>query len=250
MWWTNSKKSCKTVSATLLKWINKKHVLFGVLILNFFWLAIAIESHSNSIMQYKYGRINGTIERLSKIFYRILVEYSIPGCVIPSTFLTLVNYFIFDNHDDPYVLGLPILYVLSNNKWWKCAWFEISDFRIKPNLNFRLRFPFNWKTPFGYIIAVLSATWLVFSLSLTGALPNFFFAGLCWLLAAFMGDINSDFANFIVRKESKPQNAMQTKARLYKIIRELSRVKQLSAKQKTTQKCSFNFHITFLTISD
>lgn len=188
-----------------------------------------IESHSNSIMMDKYSKMNDTIERLSKIFYKILVEYSMPACVIPSTALTLLNYFVFNIQDDPYVLGLPILYVIKNltqhNMCAKYAWISRLSWNF---VHFHSRFPFNWKTPFGYMVALLLATWLVFSLSFCGALANFFFAGLCWLLAAFIRDVNNDFAHFIVRKETNRRNSKQTKIKLCKIIRELSRVKQLS----------------------
>lgn len=67
-----------------------------------------IESRDNPMMQYKYEKMNATIERLSEICYRFLVQYSIPATAIPSAFLTLVNYFIFHIDDDPYVLTLPI----------------------------------------------------------------------------------------------------------------------------------------------
>lgn len=74
--------------------------------------------------------------------------------------------------------------------------------------------------------ALFLASWLVFSLAFAGALPNLFFAGLCWLLVSFDRDVNHDFTHFIVRRES--QRFGQTKMKLCKIIRKLSRVKELS----------------------
>lgn len=84
------------------------------------------------------------------------------------------------------------------------------------------------------MVALILASWLTFSLSLSGALPNLFFAGLCWLLVSFHRDINDDFAKVIGRSESH-RNVEQTKMKLWKIIRELSRVKELSA----NQSCGF-----------
>lgn len=88
-----------------------------------------IESH-NPIMVDKYGKMNATIERMSTICCTMLVKFTIPAIVITSTFLTLVDYFIFNLGDDSYILGMPILCVFKQKKKQlnKC---EMLRFQIK-----------------------------------------------------------------------------------------------------------------------
>lgn len=92
------------------------------------------------------------------------------------------------------------------------------------------RLPFNWKNPMGYLVALLIESLVSFSLSIIGALPIFYFCGLCWILASFVLDIASDMARLTDQeiKKSNQRNPKQMKMTFLKIIREISHTKQLS----------------------
>lgn len=89
------------------------------------------------------------------------------------------------------------------------------------------RLPFNWKTPFGYMIATiffLAATCAVlYALTLTLS----FYAGACYFFISFSKDISNDVPLLIVGGKSK-RSHQKMKARFCKIIQLNSTVKQLS----------------------
>lgn len=93
--------------------------------------------------------------------------------------------------------------------------------RISLNL---LRFPFNWRTPFGYLIAFFSQTVTFFCCLqyCSGVLCSFY--GFCWILMAFGKDITREWIeinNIVVSPKD-------LKRKIIDIIRFHSKVKQLS----------------------
>lgn len=109
---------------------NSKRLIKLKICFTVFWVIFLlvrhfnIESH-NPILKDKYGKINARIDRMSKICCIILVEFSMPAIVIPSTLLTLVNYFVFNLGDDSYMLTMPVLYVVEQRKKQnRIAWFS------------------------------------------------------------------------------------------------------------------------------
>lgn len=109
----------------------------------------------------KYSKMNEKIERISKQFYVVIMGVHITQASL-RFFGTAINYFIYDLGDKSFDL-------LFSSLW-----------------------PFNWKTPAGYVIAfaiqfaadMCVQTWLVPTLS--------FFIALCWVSVAFAKDIASD----------------------------------------------------------
>lgn len=89
------------------------------------------------------------------------------------------------------------------------------------------RLPFNWKTPFGYLIATVFfslASWAVlYALTLTLS----FYAGACSLFSTFAKDITCQVSRLIVDGKST-RSHKKFKKRFCRIILLDSRVKQLS----------------------
>lgn len=59
----------------------------------------------------KYTNLNKKIELLSKIYYFFVVKLTMPGVLMPSFVLTIVNYFVYNLENDSYFLPMPIVYV-------------------------------------------------------------------------------------------------------------------------------------------
>lgn len=93
------------------------------------------------------------------------------------------------------------------------------------------RNPFNWKTPLGYAItfSIQFGAW-TFLLKLCCCILCFF-GGVCWLLIAFIEDINSDIKNLNKIKRIR-ENDMKFSQQLVKIIHFHSTAKQLSLNLK------------------
>lgn len=83
-----------------------------------FWVT---ESHDPIAMS-KYSELNKKIELLSEIYYFFVVKLTMPGVVLPSFLLTIINYFVYNLDADSYFLPIPIVYVsisiYSNAAWY------------------------------------------------------------------------------------------------------------------------------------
>lgn len=90
--------------------------------------------------------------------------------------------------------------------------------------------PFNWKTPFGYLIAFSLESIEVSFECLFGSMLNSFFIGSCFLLRTCVKDITTDLDSLNVR-EKKTTNrdwAKKIKAVLCDAVQDHSKLKQFS----------------------
>lgn len=110
-----------------------------------------------------------------------------------------------------------------------CKFSKLNQFHSKfyfISLLFRL--PFDWKTPFGYLIALLAEFATVHSSSFLFSPVASFFIGSAWLLICFIQDITSDLADLNVITTSI-QSLTEMKKRLCYIVGFYSDKKQLNA---------------------
>lgn len=68
-----------------------------------------------------YTKLIAKIEQISKLIYFVTVQLSYVGGVLPPLLLTLINYFIYDLHDESfqeiqmmYVCSMPLFSLFSD----------------------------------------------------------------------------------------------------------------------------------------
>lgn len=86
------------------------------------------------------------------------------------------------------------------------------------------RLPFDWKTPFGYFIAVVPQAIDVFCVVFNVPPIIGFMYGSCSLIIAFIEDITSEFKALAINERMKP-NFMKMKKRFCNIIQLYTDVK-------------------------
>lgn len=103
------------------------------------------------------------------------------------------------------------------------------------------RLPFNWKTPFGYLIATIIIS-LASLCMLSSAVPTVcIFCGLCWILMEIVKDMTNDLINLKARKRFDP-NYKQLNRHFFNMVHDFSDAKQLSVVGK---KMSLNRKMTW-----
>lgn len=174
-----------------------------------------------------YTEFNREFENFGK-WVRIVVFYGSLGVTtICYIIMTYVNYYILDLKDESFVLTSPVMYVSSmmsvalSNSWIqrKHSIFSLSILRV--------RLPFNWKTPLGYLVVQLSEAMSFLSIVSCLISTLCFYAGSCWLIIAFGKDIANDLDLLNVGGASN-RNRKLTRERFGKIIQIHMDVKQLS----------------------
>lgn len=90
------------------------------------------------------------------------------------------------------------------------------------------RFPFNWKTPFGYAIALLSLCACSFASPFSGCGTVLFMIGSCWLTVTFIKDIKNDLSRLNANDMTSNTTYGQLKRQFRECIREFSTIKELS----------------------
>lgn len=66
-----------------------------------------------------YNKLNEKIEHFTKWTYISLVYFTVAGSMIPSLFVSFIDYYIYDLKDESFQLGFQIMYVeiyLDKNK--------------------------------------------------------------------------------------------------------------------------------------
>lgn len=192
-----------------------------------------------------YRKLNADIERVSEMYFLISLRLSIPGGILPPLITTLLNYFVYDLGDESYVIPYPILYVLK---------YEVK--RVEKticNLSFPIqRLPFNWRTPFGYLMALICETCAFICMVCMGSPCVGIFIGSCWLLTAFMKDITYDLSNLSADVKLK-RSKQKINAQFTSIVQDFSDAIQLSGinflYSSGTSIESSNLHLGWLRIS-
>lgn len=100
---------------------------------------------------------------------------------------------------------------------------------LKFFFRFILRFPFNWKTPLGYLIALLFETIAQFCVQVMQVPISCFFIGTCWFAMAFIDDILND-VTILNGYAKRMRNAWKVQKQFYFIVQNIADVQQLSIK--------------------
>lgn len=87
--------------------------------------------------------------------------------------------------------------------------------------------PFDWKTPFGYLFAIVPQGIDIFCIVLDVAPVVGFMFGSCMLIIAFVEDITSEFKE-LSTNESLMESQMEMRKRFGNIIQLYSNIKELS----------------------
>lgn len=90
------------------------------------------------------------------------------------------------------------------------------------------RLPFDWKTPYGFLVTVSTQAASCFCVIYDVAPHVGFMFGSCILIIAFIEDIANEFTALAAPSKSLARRHMQMKKRLFNIIKLYSNVKQLS----------------------
>lgn len=91
-----------------------------------------------------------------------------------------------------------------------------------------LRFLFDWKTPFGYLMALAIQGTVCISMILMAAPPFCLMIGACVLSSAFAKGIANDLANFNADTVALKRSKRAFKLRFNHILQEFADAKQLS----------------------
>lgn len=97
------------------------------------------------------------------------------------------------------------------------------------------RVPFNWKMPLGYLFASIVQILTVLSLECSGTPAVILFVGSCWLIEAYVEDIQMGLAKLMPIKKPPKSKSKQVNEIFINIIKDFSHAKQLS-KQRTLFK--------------
>lgn len=162
---------------------------------------------------------------MSLLLHFGLVNLSFAVVIIPPLVITLANYFIYDLNDDSFYLLYP--YTCVSFKMHRSEHRVTKKRLIGTNIFFSLRsdrFPFNWKTPFRFFIALLVQSASLFAI-LFGITPLMcFLIGTCYLIVTIVEDITNELA---------PLNADEVLNRHERELTEhLSKIVQLHADAK------------------
>lgn len=114
--------------------------------------------------------------------------------------------------------------------------------------NFCSRFPFEWKTPFGYFVAILMETVAMFWGNMILVPTGCFLIGSCWFVMAFIDDIINDLITLDNYGKWRGNLAWKLRQQFYFIAQNIADAKQLSIMLELKNKWIYNeselFHPT------
>lgn len=170
------------------------------------------------ISKFMHGKANDQIELITKFTYLLHCELFIVLGTMSALAQTVVNYYIRGLGDDAFYLPALLVYVCETLE-------NIHHFISESFCKCIYRFPFDWRTPLGYVFAIIfviiagACTQIFISLILC------FHVGFCWLIISFVKDITTDL-NVLTNQGG--QSRKQLIKKFYEIMDLYSNVKQLS----------------------
>lgn len=135
------------------------------------------------------------------------VIITISFLTLPVILCTIINYYILDLGDESFILFCPTKFVSFKFKT------ENNSNQLKrhqANFEFNRRWPFDWKTPLGYLMAWLVQSAMCATAGLTDIVFFNLIFGSCWLFIHMSEDTTMDLAAFNTditsnRKKIRPQ---------------------------------------------
>lgn len=162
-----------------------------------------------------YSEAVDEVDRWATNFHLCFSKVSFPGIILPPFVMSYFAYFVTNLGEDAF--HLPSL------AWYVCSAVEcILLYRI---FHF-FRLPFEWRTPFGYLIACSIQFPCVYFHMMVAACSLNFLIGSCRILMSFAKDIKNDL--YFLNKNSETNlNRVQLKVKLSEFIEFHAKIKQL-----------------------
>lgn len=171
-----------------------------------------------------YNGINERIERMTKKFHFIAVKISVAGLMIPPLMISYTNYYVIDLKTESFQLPYDGMYVIDN----KCERVSISDLFLQI-LGSIFRYPFEWRTPIGYLIALLSQSASSFAILYSICPLICFIVGTCWLLIGCSEDISNELPYLNTVKTPRRNGYVELKEHICSIAKLSVNAKEFSA---------------------
>lgn len=179
-------------------------------------------------MEYKpmstilYTELNDKIESASEWSLFILVKTVFAGTVLPLLYVCSMNFYVYDLGEDSFYLPWPML-------WVPTAFPRNTHIKLKHITIHFSRLPFDWRTPFGYLVT-LAAEYTSINSAVFGFTPIIsFFIGSGWFAIWIVKDITSDLAALKDQQVSTKRRQKELKKKFYYIVRFYSDARELSA---------------------
>lgn len=165
-----------------------------------------------------YIEVIEKIEKMSKFIHFALFKMSFGSGVLVLLLGPMFNYFILDMGADS-VPDVQYMY-LHRNSW-------ITPIKINQiSSNSHSRLPFDYKTPFGFVLLTLLQFPWSFCLIFSAVPVICFLIGSCWLLVSFVKDIQNEL-DLLHTTAMSEQGRLNVTERFCNLVLTYSNVKQL-----------------------
>lgn len=172
--------------------------------------------------------------KISQIIHFVLVELTCLVVMLPGIIQTIINYFILDLDNESYALTYPLMY--DSKLFFFKMWYQMFD--LIKNFAFLVfflplcRLPFNWKTPFGYVVASSFFYGTTSTIAISIAPIISLGIGFCQFIIFFINEntrdvhVCNDFAKNAVANPTKMKKQFCTLIQNYCCVKELSETMQ------------------------
>lgn len=204
--------------------------------------------------------MNMKIERFSKSAHFVMVKLTVLAFTVPSLLITMANHFIYDLGDESFFLPYRAKWVLNVARvyFFYRNHLEVA-YKLLVGIRHLLRLPYDWRTPFGYlIILVVQGISTLFTVTTVTPIIGSIVVS-CWLFASFIEDITNDLSALSVNGSTRTSTHKITdsaalKEQFCNIIQNHSDIKELSIELSAREKLQlihdydeyFFFHIHIL----
>lgn len=132
-----------------------------------------------------YEKLNEKIETRIKLLHFAMINVTLPAIMIPNLIMSFFIYFTSDSSSEAFRLAFPI--------WYKINKIKNLFFKLFFDCFFlTLRFPFEWRTPYGYLIPFSIQFAAVYFIVLISEFNICFLLGSCETLQTLSVDIKND----------------------------------------------------------
>lgn len=177
-----------------------------------------------------YVKVIEEIEKISQLIHFALVKLTIPGVIIPSIFITTINYFVYHLGNGSYFLPFRMMYVLKI-VLPNCLIRQVAHIFFCLSKS-SLRLPYNWETPLNYLMTLLMLCVVVHFMAYSAIPLICFLIESCFLMKTFVEDISKDIPllNEDVAHSSNKKSTKKTQIAKHfsNMLQNHSIVKQLS----------------------
>ena len=153
----------------------------------------------NPISKTIYKKTDQKLQKWHKILNIVMVKVPPVLANIPMFIISFYTYFTTDLGRDAFELPCP-------------AWF-----------------PFDWKNPTGYSVAVVIQTIFLYNVLLNAKCLSIFIIGTCLMLISLTKDIKYDLHSITYHRQIFHGNQLKTERKFYELIQFFSNARQLSS---------------------